>query len=151
MYPVFIKFIFFLMIRRPPRSTRTDTLFPYTTLFRSRPKQTDKLLACRAPKGPPAPHGAPGLLLYRPAPHRPDAAHCRKDSNSSQPAAMARRLRDWSAAQPSSAPSGPSMPQIGSASCRERVCQYVSISVVAVSLKKQKHKQKKTIKKFTNT
>src|SRR3546814_20327225 len=26
----------FLMIRRPPRSTRTDTLFPYTTLFRSR-------------------------------------------------------------------------------------------------------------------
>src|SRR3546814_16739436 len=27
--------IFLLMIRRPPRSTRTDTLFPYTTLFRS--------------------------------------------------------------------------------------------------------------------
>src|SRR3546814_1578660 len=30
-------FFFFLMIPRPPRSTRTDTLFPYTTLFRSRP------------------------------------------------------------------------------------------------------------------
>src|SRR3546814_15674088 len=28
-------FCFFLMLRRPPRSTRTDTLFPYTTLFRS--------------------------------------------------------------------------------------------------------------------
>src|SRR3546814_10074714 len=28
-------FFFFLMIRRPPISTRTDTLFPYTTLFRS--------------------------------------------------------------------------------------------------------------------
>src|SRR3546814_18471081 len=28
-------FVFFLMIRRPPRSTRTDTLLPYTTLFRS--------------------------------------------------------------------------------------------------------------------
>src|SRR3546814_1065796 len=27
--------VVFLMIRRPPRSTRTDTLFPYTTLFRS--------------------------------------------------------------------------------------------------------------------
>src|SRR3546814_2915735 len=27
--------LFFLMVRRPPRSTRTDTLFPYTTLFRS--------------------------------------------------------------------------------------------------------------------
>src|SRR3546814_17037660 len=31
---VFLVF-FFLMIRRPPRSTRTDTLFPYTALFRS--------------------------------------------------------------------------------------------------------------------
>src|SRR3546814_1385674 len=35
------------MIRRPPRSTRTDTLFPYTTLFRS--------AECRRP-----PHGRPG-------------------------------------------------------------------------------------------
>src|SRR3546814_5544087 len=36
---------FFLMIRRPPRSTRTDTLFPYTTLFRSsRTDRTDGLL-----------------------------------------------------------------------------------------------------------
>src|SRR3546814_11064642 len=32
------------MIRRPPRSTRTDTLFPYTTLFRS-------VSACRRPDG----------------------------------------------------------------------------------------------------
>src|SRR3546814_3191121 len=30
-----IYIVFFLMLRRPPRSTRTDTLFPYTTLFRS--------------------------------------------------------------------------------------------------------------------
>src|SRR3546814_17732571 len=30
-----LRLFFFLMIRRPPRSTRTDTLFPYTTLFRS--------------------------------------------------------------------------------------------------------------------
>src|SRR3546814_20446875 len=29
------RLFFLLMIRRPPRSTRTDTLFPYTTLFRS--------------------------------------------------------------------------------------------------------------------
>src|SRR3546814_14573517 len=36
MYNVFrFCLFFFLMIRRPPRSTRTDTLFPYTTLFRS--------------------------------------------------------------------------------------------------------------------
>src|SRR3546814_19856034 len=32
---LFFIIFFFLMIRRPPRSTRTDTLFPYTTLFRS--------------------------------------------------------------------------------------------------------------------
>src|SRR3546814_4534606 len=30
-------YVFFLMLRRPPRSTRTDTLLPYTTLFRSHP------------------------------------------------------------------------------------------------------------------
>src|SRR3546814_13190084 len=35
--------VFFLMIRRPPRSTRTDTLFPYTTLFRSNGKMTASL------------------------------------------------------------------------------------------------------------
>src|SRR3546814_19725860 len=33
--PFIFVYFFFLMIRRPPRSTRTDTLFPYTTLFRS--------------------------------------------------------------------------------------------------------------------
>src|SRR3546814_4200346 len=37
---------FFLMIRRPPRSTRTDTLFPYTTLFRS---VSDSLVYTNAP------------------------------------------------------------------------------------------------------
>src|SRR3546814_7326369 len=40
---------FFLMIRRPPRSTRTDTLFPYTTLFRSRPPSFN--LAIRQAQG----------------------------------------------------------------------------------------------------
>src|SRR3546814_1695528 len=35
MFLVLSIYVFFLMIRRPPRSTRTDTLFPYTTLFRS--------------------------------------------------------------------------------------------------------------------
>src|SRR3546814_5334957 len=37
------------MIRRPPRSTRTDTLFPYTTLFRSaRPSAADHVFGARA-------------------------------------------------------------------------------------------------------
>src|SRR3546814_13225503 len=41
--------VFFLMIRRPPRSTRTDTLFPYTTLFRSGPDchYPDMVAECR--------------------------------------------------------------------------------------------------------
>src|SRR3546814_1773354 len=55
-------YVFFLMIRRPPRSTRTDTLFPYTTLFRSveadravqsvldrAPIRVDRGQSCRAP------------------------------------------------------------------------------------------------------
>src|SRR3546814_15817677 len=41
--------IFFLMIRRPPRSTRTDTLFPYTTLFRSTRVLDAELVAVRQP------------------------------------------------------------------------------------------------------
>src|SRR3546814_5923494 len=36
-----VSILFFVMIRRPPRSTRTDTLFPYTTLFRSDAKAGD--------------------------------------------------------------------------------------------------------------
>src|SRR3546814_14493574 len=36
---------FFLMIRRPPRSTRTDTLFPYTTLFLSLPSAVQSAVA----------------------------------------------------------------------------------------------------------
>src|SRR3546814_12870558 len=40
---------FFLRIRRPPRSTRTDTLFPYTTLFRSNARAIlDHVLQCSA-------------------------------------------------------------------------------------------------------
>src|SRR3546814_16842386 len=45
------------MIRRPPRSTRTDTLFPYPTLFRSIDDEMDRSWA----------HGLPNLALY-PAP-----------------------------------------------------------------------------------
>src|SRR3546814_10294198 len=62
---------FSLMIRRPPRSTRTDTLFPYTTLFRSRrprsspPAMPLGLRAC--PLSPPPPRQPP----LRPAPPAP--------------------------------------------------------------------------------
>src|SRR3546814_1716220 len=52
------------MIRRPPRSTRTDTLFPYTTLFRSRPDQAgdgadaESTGRCRPFRRPDAPAGS---------------------------------------------------------------------------------------------
>src|SRR3546814_13652924 len=45
---LFIDF-FFLMIRRPPRSTRTDTLFPYPTLFRSLGGVITKLIERNTP------------------------------------------------------------------------------------------------------
>src|SRR3546814_20088261 len=43
-------FGFFLLIRRPPRSTRTDTLFPYTTLFRSQVWDPELLALLRIPE-----------------------------------------------------------------------------------------------------
>src|SRR3546814_4255238 len=45
----FVVSIFFLMIRRPPRSTRTNTLFPYTTLFRSYAKAQGLWLSADMP------------------------------------------------------------------------------------------------------
>src|SRR3546814_3282636 len=60
-------YIFFLMIRRPPRSTRTDTLFPYTTLVRSgvaREHPAGALAAADAAPG--APVGT-ASLSFRPA------------------------------------------------------------------------------------
>src|SRR3546814_5594421 len=56
---LFLVLLFFLMIRRPPRSTRTDTLFPYTTLFRS-----------AADEEPPAASRRPHLELPRRGEHR---------------------------------------------------------------------------------
>src|SRR3546814_4088587 len=51
--------MFFLMILRPPRSTRTDTLFPYTTLFRSAVDDDFALALARAQP----------LLLHAPLRH----------------------------------------------------------------------------------
>src|SRR3546814_9354067 len=61
---VLILVFFFLMLRRPPRSTRTDTLFPYTTLFRSDGRGTE--LRDRRVEGflPAAGDDDPGPLLH---------------------------------------------------------------------------------------
>src|SRR3546814_15497590 len=70
-------FIFFLRIRRPPRSTRTDTLFPYTTLFRSARNSLDsRERFCRRIR-----HG------HRPRPEGcRTAAYCRNGRASDQAA-----------------------------------------------------------------
>src|SRR3546814_19993929 len=49
------------MLRRPPRSTRTDTLFPYTTLFRSRPRPAPRRRSSASTSSPPAPLDDGGL------------------------------------------------------------------------------------------
>src|SRR3546814_11872952 len=111
--------LFFLMIRRPPRSTRTDTLFPYTTLFRSHQRiyaVLDKVLA-----------QLPNLILMHGAtptgaeriaacwardrgvpqdPYRPDWNRHKKAAPFKRNDVMLEK-------------------KIGRASCRERVCQYV--------------------------
>src|SRR3546814_18870690 len=94
---VFNLVFFFLMIRRPPKSTRTDTLFPYTTLFRSQGDPPDRPAVrgqCRFPRGaaaggrrrpdragqprldpdgPPQPRGAAGAAAGRDRSRRPDS------------------------------------------------------------------------------
>src|SRR3546814_20686153 len=47
-YLLNVSIFFFLMIRRPPRSTRTDTLCPYTTLFRS---EVERIEVLKGPQG----------------------------------------------------------------------------------------------------
>src|SRR3546814_6243743 len=68
------------MIRRPPRSTRTDTLFPYTTLFRSRP------FRAAAPafpaSDPPLRHDRSRAAENRPA--APDATGGRSEEHTSE-------------------------------------------------------------------
>src|SRR3546814_8224985 len=66
------------MIRRPPRSTRTDTLFPYTTLFRS-PARAGRLRGGRGRVRHADPHRLQGLRhlrvpAQRPGRHRAAAA-----------------------------------------------------------------------------
>src|SRR3546814_17180881 len=108
------------MIRRPPRSTRTDTLFPYTTLFRSPEGFGLHPAGVNDGRGkgklrhlPPArflaakteylagEHSAVSVA------HRFAGGHIMRDRRA-KPAKVHHRIA-----------------QIGRASCRERVCQYV--------------------------
>src|SRR3546814_3893163 len=71
------------MIRRPPRSTRTDTLFPYTTLFRSPASTTGRRGRGRGPRidrpcprGLPAGRRRPAAAERSPPPSRPGGPGC---------------------------------------------------------------------------
>src|SRR3546814_16398330 len=126
------------MIRRPPRSTRTDTLFPYTTLFRSRDgrEEADALLQRNSgDQDSPRILGAfnektPDWLAFYMFTYFTDRDGkfqlCALAESSFDPLARTTKFM---------------LTEIGRASCRERVCQYVSISVVAVSLKTKNNKK----------
>src|SRR3546814_1507193 len=62
------------MIRRPPRSTRTDTLFPYTTLFRSTQPRGFFGLSAQMPS-PPNPSGLRERVQYGALPFRRSEEH----------------------------------------------------------------------------
>src|SRR2546427_12683075 len=78
MLPVLLSFVFFfLMIRRPPRST----LFPYTTLFRSERRYR---LGPRLHRSGDADDGRPGVLLRRPGAAEELAQHDRSEEHTSE-------------------------------------------------------------------
>src|SRR3546814_13095878 len=100
------------MRRRPPRSTRTDTLFPYTTLFRSD----------SPPKVEPRVTAAPSIRqLY----------WCDFPQDAQLPEFWKRRpviivsFKNTLHGAVTVVPCSTAAQQIGRASCRERVCQYV--------------------------
>src|SRR3546814_15857353 len=117
------------MIRRPPRSTRTDTLFPYTTLFRSleprsaglegeerltlanKPALRDRYFGDVSGSG----GGDRRSLLQRDS----DLRELTLGFRDSEPRIAELPFRPGQAIQLLG------LEQIGRASCRERVCQYV--------------------------
>src|SRR3546814_13627735 len=143
-------FVFFLMLLRPPRSTRTDTPFPYTTLFRSptrifRPSASNAVAftpptRCNAPHAdqtpdPPRPAGPRAVRLQpRPA-AQPDGAVGAVAELRPAPAAPDRDPRPLAgigAGKPPQPAPGDHRRPIERASGRARVGQCVTIGVVAV-------------------
>src|SRR3546814_18185050 len=119
--------LFFLMIRRPPRSTRTDTLFPYTTLFRSEHHAKQRLARIEAD----GTGGAPLTLGHGDKAAAHDLREVRRRDHAERGNGRG-PARDGFARYSRKPEEKPKNDQIGSASCRERGGQYVSISVVAV-------------------
>src|SRR3546814_17123745 len=118
------------MIRRPPRSTRTDTLLPYTTLYRSLPAGAASRAALDIGEGIGAfgPVGAPergaaghaALLLHMFGRQFPDEARGDGTGPLAIDAPVGGVQDDAGFPRPRDR-----YIEIGRASCRERVCQYV--------------------------
>src|SRR3546814_17092703 len=127
-------FVVFLMIRRPPRSTRTDTLLPYTTLLRSEPE----LLRSGAAADVADPlHPGIGQAVRPEA--RADRAQGLRRPNGQRPGGNRRRLEvPRPGPEPDNGQGELPGHQIGRASCSERVGHNESLSVGAVLLKKKK-------------
>src|SRR3546814_11072916 len=125
------------MIRRPPISTRTDTLFPYTTLFRSffvenqRRRNNPLGLETAARERPLPRHDNATVRRDRASQRRECAAH--PDISAAAEDLLHHMLRKTADANVESeddlgVPTGRtigSRQEIGRTSCRERVCQYV--------------------------
>src|SRR3546814_11054323 len=109
-----VPIFFFLMIRRPPRSTRTDTLFPYTTLFRSAAGRAGGEGEARSPG---AERGERLAAAQRRGQSVGHAAAPLQPVISIE-TGFARRARG-------SMGGVKAPPEIGRASCRGRVCPYV--------------------------
>src|SRR3546814_12345491 len=135
--------VFFLMIRRPPRSTRTDTLFPYTTLFRSRSIAVSSTMAGPAlrlyPGGRDA--GRRGPLPQICPPGRfaiaPSAADMPPDPDALAASvlavdrlALARAITLVESTRADHRARAAALLELGNASSRERVCQNTKIPLI---------------------
>src|SRR3546814_13207528 len=123
------------MIRRPPRSTRTDTLFPYTTLFRSKAAGVPMIVAINKVDKPEA---NPQRIRERLLEHEIVVEDMGGETQDVEVSALKRTGLDdlldkimlqaellELTANPDRAAEGNVVEEIGRASCRERVCQYV--------------------------
>src|SRR3546814_15898883 len=113
------------MIRRPPRSTRTDTLFPYTTLFRSSAERSAAGCTVRLNKEPIIEYLNSNITLLKWM-----IANGYEDERTlgRRIKAMAAWLENPQLLEPDADADYAAVidiDQIGRASCRERVCQYV--------------------------
>src|SRR3546814_19276588 len=143
------------MIRRPPRSTRTDTLFPYATLFRSVGEIAPVFPALRAEEAPladpwPGDEERPArdtlaLNVLCQIETMGGCGATEGDRARRTPAMLMPIVRAWGDFPIATVQDNRQVDprrEIGRASCRERVCRYVEISEVAVSLKKKKDNRK---------